>query len=65
MLRLQLGERVVLRGEVFVLRGVAPMSAAPRWVQLEHVETGETVDATAEELRPVPARPNDCELPSR
>lgn len=49
----RLGERIKLRGHVFVLRGLAPMSAFPRWVQLEDAETGDVVEAWADELEAV------------
>lgn len=49
-MELRLGERIMLRGHVFVLHGLAPMSAFPRWVQLEDAETGDLVEAWADEL---------------
>jgi hypothetical protein len=49
-IELRLGERVMLGGHVFVLRGLAPMSAFPRWVQLEDEKTGGQVEAWEDEL---------------
>jgi hypothetical protein len=51
MAELHVGDRVLFDGRTCVVRGVSPMSAIPRRVQLEDVETGEWVEVDADDLR--------------
>lgn len=55
MTNINVGDDVVLHGRVFKVRGISPMSASPRRVLLEDVETGEDSEARLEELEPVDA----------
>lgn len=48
---LHIGDRVTLGGRVFFVRGVSPMSAVPCRVHLEDAETGEEVEADADDLQ--------------
>lgn len=52
MTDLRVGDRVLFRDRVYVIRGVSPMGATTRKVMLEDAETNELVEAPAEELRP-------------
>ena len=52
MTDLRVGDRVLYRDRVYVIRGVSPMGATTRKVMLEDAETNERVEAPAEELRP-------------
>jgi len=47
---LHIGERVAFRDRVYFVRGVSPMSVVPCWVHLEDAETGEEVEADADDL---------------
>jgi hypothetical protein len=55
MVDFHVGTRVTHDGRLFVVRGLSPMSASPRRVLLEDVETHALVEATAAELTPAPA----------
>ena len=46
-----IGDRVMLRGRVYFIRGFSPMSVAPPRVQLEDAETGEEIEADADDLQ--------------
>jgi hypothetical protein len=46
-----IGEKVVFDGRVYVLRGLDPMSVPNRRVQLEDPATGEVVEAPFEAVR--------------
>lgn len=48
---LHIGERVLLGDRVYVVRGLSPMSAEPYRVHLEDVETGEEIEADADDLQ--------------
>lgn len=48
---LHIGDRVTLGGRVFFVRGISPMSAVPCRVHLEDAETGEEVEADADDLQ--------------
>ena len=48
---LHIGDRVMLGGRVFLVRGISPMSIVPCRVHLEDAETGEEVEADADDLQ--------------
>ena len=48
---LHIGDRVTLGGRVFFVRGISPISVVPCRVHLEDAETGEEVEADADELQ--------------
>jgi len=50
MPNLHIGECVTFRDRVYLVRGVTPMSTAPRRVQLENVDTREQFEAVAEHV---------------
>jgi hypothetical protein len=52
-----LGDPVLYRGRVYVLRGLDPMSVANRTVLLEDERTGELVRAPLDEVEPAGERP--------
>jgi hypothetical protein len=47
---LHVGDRVTYGGRRFVVRGFTPLSVEPRCLHLEDAETGEQVDALADEV---------------
>jgi hypothetical protein len=47
---LHIGARVMLRDRVFFVRGISPMRVTPCRVHLEDVDTGEEVEADADDL---------------
>jgi hypothetical protein len=51
---IQLGEYVMVRDRWFCVRGVSPMGAPDRRVQLEDADTGELVEASVDEIAPTP-----------
>jgi hypothetical protein len=53
----KIGEPVLYRGRVYVLRGLDPMGVPDRTVALEDAETGETIRAALAEVEPAPGRP--------
>ena len=53
MTEIHVGDDVTLRGRVLRVRGISPMSASPRRVLLEEIETGESIEARLDELEPV------------
>lgn len=63
MAALRIGDRVTLHGRVYVVRGVSPMSAAPRRVWLEEIDTHEHIETTLDEIEPV-SRPARSDAPS-
>jgi hypothetical protein len=50
---IRVGDDVIFRGRVFRVRGVSPMSATPRRVLLEDLESGENVEAQRDQVEPV------------
>jgi len=52
MIEINVGGLVTYEGRVLRVRGISPMSANPRRVLLEDVETGEDVEARLEDLEP-------------
>ena len=52
MTDIHVGDDVTLRGRVLRIRGISPMSASPRRVLLEDLETGESIEARLDELEP-------------
>jgi len=52
MTDLRVGDKVLYRGRVCVVRGVSPMSATLKRVMLEDAETHDLLEASAEDLRP-------------
>ena len=66
MAGLRIGDRVTLDGQAFYVRGFSPMSAATRRVYVEDVETGETMEAVADDLRAAtPNDPRDIQAPGQ
>jgi len=53
MTDIHVGDDVTLRGRVLRVRGISPMSASPRRVLLEDLETGESLEARLDELESV------------
>jgi len=53
MTDIRVGDDVTFNGRVYRVRGISPMSASPRRVLLEDVETGENVEAPLDELDPL------------
>ena len=53
MTDIRVGDDVTYDGRVYRVRGISPMSASPRRVLLEDVETGENVEAPLDDLDPV------------
>lgn len=51
MADLHIGDRVMLRDRAYIVRGVSPMSTTPCRVHLEDAETGEEVEADADDLQ--------------
>lgn len=54
-----IGDRLMFRGRVFVLRGFSPMSARTRHAQLEDVETHERIEIPIDEVRTELTRETD------
>ena len=52
MTEIRVGDTVLYRDHAYVVRGISPMSATLKRVQLEDQETHELVEAPAEDLRP-------------
>lgn len=52
MTDIHVGDDVILRGRVLRVCGISPMSASPRRVLLEDLETGESLEARLDELEP-------------
>lgn len=52
MVDIHVGDLFTYEGRVLRVRGISPMSASPRRVLLEDVETGEAVEAPVDELEP-------------
>jgi hypothetical protein len=52
MMEIHVGDLVTYEGRVLRVRGISPMSASPRRVLLEDVDTGEDIEAPLEELEP-------------
>jgi hypothetical protein len=52
MIDIHVGGLVTYEGRVLRVRGLSPMSASPRRVLLEDVETGEDVEARLEDIEP-------------
>jgi hypothetical protein len=48
---LHVGERATFQDRVYIVRGISPLSAVPCRVHLEDVETGEEVQADADQLQ--------------
>ncbi|MGH2971589.1 MAG: hypothetical protein ACRDLE_05570 [Gaiellaceae bacterium] len=48
-----MGDDVTFNGRVYRVRGISPMSASPRRVLLEDVETSENVEAPLDDLEPI------------
>jgi hypothetical protein len=47
---LHIGERVTFRDRAYIVCGISPMSAKPCRVHLEDAETGEEIEADADDL---------------
>ena len=56
------GGEITYRGRVYRIRGISPMGALERRVQLEDVETHEHIEATLDELREAQAPPDGPRL---
>ena len=56
---MNLGDIVIYGGQRFHVRGVDPVGACPRYLYLENVRTGETLDVPFKRNRP--ARENSAE----
>jgi hypothetical protein len=59
-----IGDRVTLSGRAFYVRGLSPMSAPRRSIQLEDAETGERIEVPVDEIAralsgPLPGEPSD------
>jgi len=52
MIELHVGDLVTYEGRVLRVRGISPMSASPRRVLLEDVDTGEDIVAPLDDLEP-------------
>jgi len=52
MKEIRVGDLVAYEGRVLRVRGFSPMSASPRRVLLEDVDTGEDVEAPLDDLEP-------------
>ncbi|HLX21202.1 MAG TPA: hypothetical protein VKR23_13720 [Gaiellaceae bacterium] len=52
MADLHVGDFVTFQGRAFRVRGISPMSARPRRVLLEDPDTGERIEALAEDVEP-------------
>ena len=50
MAELHIGERVTFRDRAYIVRGISPMGVTPCRVHLEDAETGEEVEADADDL---------------
>ena len=50
MAELHIGERVTFRDRAYIVRGISPMGVTPCRVHLEDPETGEEVEADADDL---------------
>jgi len=53
MTDIHVGDEVTYEGRVYRIRGISPMSASPRRVLLEDVETSENVEAPLDDLEPL------------
>lgn len=53
MTDIHVGDEVTYDGRVYRVRGISPMSASPRRVLLEDVETSEDVEAPLDDLEPL------------
>ncbi len=53
MHEIRVGDVVTYDGRVLRVRGISPMSASPRRVLLEDVETGEHVEAQLDDVEPL------------
>jgi hypothetical protein len=53
MTDIRVGDDVTFNGRLYRVRGISPMSASPRRVLLEDVETGENVEAPLDEIDPL------------
>jgi len=58
---LRIGDRVTLHGRMYVVRGVSPMSAVPRRVWLEDVDSHEHIETTVDRIEPVSRSPRSDE----
>lgn len=53
MTDIHVGDEVTYEGRVYRVRGISPMSASPRRVLLEDVESSEAVEAPLDDLEPL------------
>ena len=53
MTDIHVGDEVTYEGRVYRVRGISPMSASPRRVLLEDVETSANVEAPLDDLDPL------------
>jgi hypothetical protein len=53
MANLHIGDSVTFCDRAYFVRGMSPMGAEPRRVQLEDVETGDHIEARVEEVQSV------------
>jgi len=58
MVQLRIGERVVIRAQTLMVRGLSPMGTHPRRIQLENLATGEQVEVPLTDLQ---SESNDVE----
>jgi hypothetical protein len=56
MRQMQIGEKVIYRGQVLVLLGHEPMSLPDRRAQVQDPDTGERFDVAYDELAPADAQ---------
>ena len=52
---IHVGDEVAYGGRIFRVRGLSPMSASPRRVLLEELETREILEVRVDEVEPSPA----------
>ncbi len=50
MADLHVGDSVTFQGRAFRVRGISPMSASPRRVLLEDPDTGDQIEALADDV---------------
>jgi hypothetical protein len=50
---IHVGDEVTYEGRVYRVRGISPMSASPRRVLLDDVETNESIEAPLDDLETI------------
>jgi hypothetical protein len=53
MAEIHVGDLVTYEGRLLRVRGISPMSASPRRVLLEDIDTGEEIEARFDDVDPV------------